>query len=477
MIFAQNISKGEASELIKQWVKEEPLKIRKGYEMGQSQSKGVQNQSGPGDALDYCGRGAIYLNRGNYAAALADYTTAIEKDPNCVRAYCERGYTYSKQENYAAALADYTRAIEKDPNYDLVYFNRGNTYSKQDNYAAALADYTTAIEKDPNYYLVYFNRGNTYYKQDNYAGYKQDNYAAAVADYTTAIEKKPNYVQAYFNRGYINGKQGNYAAALADYITAIEKDPNYARAYCERGNTHYKQGNYAAALVDFKSARRLNPKKSVDVATDILTHCFKNNAWLYDKLKPELSFRQRLSVCSEGNAIPETFTDFTSEIMNNPIAVSSGNIFDRGTLEQLFIHKGNPETVPCPITRDPIHKRELTNATLIYIKKDIEAFVTEQESLAKASQLVADANVSVDENNAGSLQQACISGQNQPWSRAADSSSAAASSSDVGLFAASKRNQDRAAIARQAWLDKVEAKAAAASSEVMGKKSNGLNGP
>ena len=70
----------------------------------------------------------------NYDAALADYTRALELDPNLAQAYNNRGTTYAILKNYDAALADYTRALELDPNYAQAFNNRGTTYATLKNY-------------------------------------------------------------------------------------------------------------------------------------------------------------------------------------------------------------------------------------------------------------------------------------------------------------------------------------------------------
>jgi tetratricopeptide (TPR) repeat protein len=52
----------------------------------------------------------------NFDAALADYTTAIEKNPTYQPEYSRRGYTYALMEQYDKAIADYQQALKLDPN-------------------------------------------------------------------------------------------------------------------------------------------------------------------------------------------------------------------------------------------------------------------------------------------------------------------------------------------------------------------------
>ena len=75
--------------------------------------------------------------------------------------YFDNGIEKITNEDYYGAIADFTKAIEIDPDYDYAYARRGdvNLYSKKD-YYAAIADYTKAIEIDPNYDYAYASRAN-----------------------------------------------------------------------------------------------------------------------------------------------------------------------------------------------------------------------------------------------------------------------------------------------------------------------------
>ena len=63
---------------------------------------------------------------GEYEQALADYTQALELDPEYAMAYNNRGLTYGKIGKYEQALADFNRALELEPEYATAY-NTGGT--------------------------------------------------------------------------------------------------------------------------------------------------------------------------------------------------------------------------------------------------------------------------------------------------------------------------------------------------------------
>ena len=61
--------------------------------------------------------------------------------------------------DYNGAIADYTKAIELNPNYANAYYNRGISKHNLKDYNGAISDYNKAIEIDPNYANAYYNRG------------------------------------------------------------------------------------------------------------------------------------------------------------------------------------------------------------------------------------------------------------------------------------------------------------------------------
>ncbi|MDA0889486.1 MAG: tetratricopeptide repeat protein [Bacteroidetes bacterium] len=73
--------------------------------------------------------------------------------------YFNSGYDKDDLKDYSGAIADYTKAIELDPNFAYAYYNRGNSKKNLKDYSGAIADYTKAIELNPNYAYAYVNRG------------------------------------------------------------------------------------------------------------------------------------------------------------------------------------------------------------------------------------------------------------------------------------------------------------------------------
>ena len=70
-------------------------------------------------------RGRRHYSKGNYKAAIEQYSTAIKLDSEFVNAYVARGGALGALEEYPAAIEDYTAAINLDPELAGAYGGRG----------------------------------------------------------------------------------------------------------------------------------------------------------------------------------------------------------------------------------------------------------------------------------------------------------------------------------------------------------------
>lgn len=172
----------------------------------------------PTEARDYNLSGLINLERGDVEGAIADFSQALERNPDSTEAY-------------------------------RAYFNRGTARIRRGDYAGAIADWTEAIRHNSTDTRVYYNRG--------LAHYRQRNWQATVEDTTRAIELDPNNEKAYLVRGDAKVELGDEPAALADYDRAIAIAPNYPIAYNNRATIRVNLGDLEGALEDLRRAAPL----------------------------------------------------------------------------------------------------------------------------------------------------------------------------------------------------------------------------
>ena len=139
--------------------------------------------------------------------------------------YHSMGYEARKKGDYKAAIAFYSRAIEISPKYFKAYFNRGFAYDKFTDYENAVKDYTMALELEPRNAFVYYNRGISLDKLDRYD--------EAIYNFTMAVELEPDKADFYHNRGFAYRKKLEYEKAILDYSKAIELSPDHFKVRSE----------------------------------------------------------------------------------------------------------------------------------------------------------------------------------------------------------------------------------------------------
>ena len=92
--------------------------------------------------------------------ALGKEQVVYEKKSNLNTAeeYFYAGLEKYYVQNYDGAVADFTKAIEINPNFDIAYNNRGFVRMEEKKYSSALVDFSKAIEIKPDEGEYYFNR-------------------------------------------------------------------------------------------------------------------------------------------------------------------------------------------------------------------------------------------------------------------------------------------------------------------------------
>lgn len=111
---------------------------------------------------------------------LWNHTLAL--DPDNWVAYTNRGFEL-RTTDPAAALADYSAAITRNPRWYLPFFNRGNLRHERGDLAGAVADHTRVLELLPDDPRGWTNRG--------WARQAQGDWKGAIADYERALEVAP----------------------------------------------------------------------------------------------------------------------------------------------------------------------------------------------------------------------------------------------------------------------------------------------
>ena len=129
--------------------------------------------------------GDSYLDEEEYALAIADYSQAINVEPNNEKALKNRAYAYRESSDYKNSIEDYTRVIDLEPNYQHAYFWRAWLYDELGENEKALLDLNKLLELNPNYSGIAYN--NRAVAHENLGDLEK-----ALVDYNKAIELEPD---------------------------------------------------------------------------------------------------------------------------------------------------------------------------------------------------------------------------------------------------------------------------------------------
>ncbi|MGQ9838275.1 MAG: tetratricopeptide repeat protein [Cyanobacteriota bacterium] len=154
----------------------------------------------------------LLAQQGSLATALTHLDAAIQLDPTSTAAFAKRASLHAYLGEWEAALADWSKAIELQPDPAL-YYNRGVVYSCVNRYDEAIADWDRCLEVDPQKPNTLYNRGN--------ALYQLGELKAALDDYDRAFR-----IEADLNQVDVSDEYGLYGRGLAyfnmgDQLTAL----------------------------------------------------------------------------------------------------------------------------------------------------------------------------------------------------------------------------------------------------------------
>jgi len=100
--------------------------------------------------VTYVNRGAVAMNRHDYAAARADFDRAIQTEPTAGEAWVDRGGVDIIQHRYRDGIADTSKGLElgvHDP--AKAYYNRAVAYEGVGDAQSAYIDYQEAMVLQP----------------------------------------------------------------------------------------------------------------------------------------------------------------------------------------------------------------------------------------------------------------------------------------------------------------------------------------
>jgi tetratricopeptide (TPR) repeat protein len=209
----------------------------------------------PHDDQAYALRGAMRQSLppepGAVAAAIADFTRAIELNPEQPFHYLRRAERYWMNDQFAQVITDCDRVLELDPESAVARGLRGVAHESLDHADEAIADCTAAIDKDQGNFFIHLARANAYAKRGEYE--------LALADAEEALRLEPERADAYNGRGMARAGLQRLEEALEDFDRAIKLAPEWPTPYGNRAVVYRMLEQPERAVDDLTQVLRLEP--------------------------------------------------------------------------------------------------------------------------------------------------------------------------------------------------------------------------
>lgn len=201
-------------------------------------------------AQQFINEGYAAAGRGDFAAAVENYTKAINIYPKLPQMFFNRGTAYLHIKQPDSAIKDFDKAIEMGANLPdeqlaAFYMNRGLAYMGKDDYKKSIEDFDKSIGLKSKDVRVYINRGNAHSLMKNYD--------LAAADYQKSLEITP-HPHIFYNLARIYYEKRNFEQAIKNFTKTIEMDSQFAEAYSSRGLSYKYKGDLDSALLDLTKA-------------------------------------------------------------------------------------------------------------------------------------------------------------------------------------------------------------------------------
>lgn len=236
-------------------------------------------EEAPDDVLLYLYRGNVYFGLGNYAEAIADYSTFIARvtkdsqDHGQLRdAYQSRGTALYELGDIEGAIANATEAIAAFPTDVSLYEKRAILYQGQQRFTATIDDYTHMLTLKRStdsmqcMSAILCGRANAYLLSGDYE--------SALIDISQALEIENQDTNALAIRARIFTRIERYTEAVQDYTTIIELKQTSATPldFYARAGVYLLMNRTDLALKDYQHIKEIFPAfPKIDELIEIYT--------------------------------------------------------------------------------------------------------------------------------------------------------------------------------------------------------------
>ena len=196
--------------------------------------------------------GVAYAQAGDYDAAIEQFRSILEKDPNDPQANHNMGNILTEKGQFAEAEQYYKKAIRFQPTEADVYQAYGVLLVEEGKPEEAIALYRGALGRGKMgmAYLLHEGLGSVLLRLGRVD--------EAIEELKIAVKQRVNS-EALGHLGLAMASKGEMEKAIEYYKKAIRIDTNNAEAHFNLGNAYLAQKKTAQAIVEYRAAIKARP--------------------------------------------------------------------------------------------------------------------------------------------------------------------------------------------------------------------------
>jgi tetratricopeptide (TPR) repeat protein len=203
-------------------------------------------KAAPHLAPAYNNLGALYFDRGEYAAAARTLERGLALDPRMTTASGVLGMSYLKLGRNVEAKARLQAAVTAHPSDNTLQMSLARALLNLGEYEEAARQLRVCVERNPKDQAALYLLGKTYLQLSERTLSK-----------IPAID--PNSVTAHEVTGEIDESMRNYDGALAEYSKAVQLAPNQPGTHYRLGTAFWLEQKWESARVEFEAELRNDP--------------------------------------------------------------------------------------------------------------------------------------------------------------------------------------------------------------------------
>ncbi|EDV26147.1 uncharacterized protein TRIADDRAFT_24576 [Trichoplax adhaerens] len=201
-------------------------------------TKEIDKDFSPYRAEAYALRGTLRLLMTDSDSALEDFDKVLEFDDGSprvkVNALIKRASYKLQQEKTNEAIADFSSALELDPENCDIYYHRGQAYFLLERLSDAMLDFQKSYELNENFSQAYVHLGYARYKSA-VTQQSPSLVEKSIKTFEDALEKYPNSADAVSLYAQILQDQQQLQKADELFDKAISIRPNFPSYYVHKG--------------------------------------------------------------------------------------------------------------------------------------------------------------------------------------------------------------------------------------------------